>query len=109
MVNASLSLFQIEVKKALNEILTENLFDDVFISLYKLYIIPFFKEVKNTLKKGANPSEKPLIRQKFQFLLAIYFNMIFNTSGDNYNDLYSNFNTQIGLLKAQTLSNEIIV
>ena len=108
MVNASLSLFQIEVKKALNEILKENLFDDVLISLYKIYIIPFFQEVKNTLKKGSHPLEKPPIREKFQFLLAIYFNRIFNTSADSYNDLYSNFYTQMGLSKTQTLSNEII-
>ena len=108
MVNASLSLFQIEVKKALNEILKENLFDDVLISLYKIYIIPFFQEVKNTLKKGSHPLEKPPIREKFQFLLAIYFNRIFNTSADSYNDLYSNFYTQTGLPKTQTLSNEII-
>lgn len=108
MVNASLSLFQIEVKKALNEILKENLFDDVLISLYKIYIIPFFEEVKNTLKKGSHPLEKPPIREKFQFLLAIYFNRIFNTSADSYNDLYSNFYTQTGLPKTQTLSNEII-
>ena len=109
MVNASLSLFQIEVKKALNEILKENLFDDVLISLYKIYIIPFFEEVKNTLKKGSHPLEKPPIREKFQFLLAIYFNRIFNTSADSYNDLYSNFYTQMGLSKTQTLSNEIII
>ena len=108
MVNASLSLFQIEVKKALNEILKENLFDDVLISLYKIYIIPFFEEVKNTLKKGSHPLEKPPIREKFQLLLAIYFNRIFNTSADSYNDLYSNFYTQTGLPKTQTLSNEII-
>ena len=108
MVNASLSLFQIEVKKALNEILKENLFDDVLISLYKIYIIPFFEEVKNTLKKGSHPLEKPPIREKFQFLLAIYFNRIFNTSADSYNDLYSNFYTQTGPPKTQTLSNEII-
>ena len=40
--NSSLSLFQIEVKKALNEILKFDLFDDIFIELYKIYIIPFF-------------------------------------------------------------------
>ena len=108
MVNASLSLFQIEVKKALNEILKEDLFDDVFINLYKIYIIPFFEEVNNILKKGTHPLEKPIIRQKYQFLLALYFNKIFNTSADNYNDLYSNICGQLGLLKTETLSNEII-
>ena len=76
-VNASLSLFQIEMKRALHKILKEDLFDDIFISLYKIYIIPFFKEAKNILEKGVHPTEKPLIRQKFQLLLAIYFNKIF--------------------------------
>ena len=37
MANASLSLFQIEMKRALHKILKEDLFDDIFISLYKIY------------------------------------------------------------------------
>ena len=108
MVNASLSLFQIEVKKALNEILKENLFDDVLISLYKIYIIPFFQEIKNILKKGSHPLEKPLIRQKFQFLLAINFNKIFDNTTDNFADLYSNINNKFDISRTETLSNVII-
>ena len=108
MVNASLSLFKIEMKKALNDILKDNLFDDVFINLYKSYIIPFFQEIKNTLREGVHPLEKPPIRQKFQFLLAIYFNKIFNSSADNFNDLFSNINNQLGIIKQESLTNEII-
>ena len=107
MVNASLPLFQIEMQKALSDILKEDLFDAIFISLYKIYIIPFFQDIKKSLLKGAHPLEKPLIRQKFQFLLAISFNNIFNTSADNFDDLYLNMLNQNGLLKTETLTNEI--
>lgn len=108
MANASLSLFQIEMKRALHKILKEDLFDDIFISLYKIYIIPFFKEAKNILEKGVHPTEKPLIRQKFQLLLAIYFNKIFNTSTENFDDIFSTINNQNGFIKTYSLSNEII-
>ena len=106
--NSSLSLFQIEVKKALNEILKFDLFDDVFIELYKIYIIPFFQEIKNILKKESHPLEKPLIRQKFQFLLAINFNKIFDNTTDNFADLYSNINNKFDISRTETLSNVII-
>ena len=109
MVNASLSLFKEEMKKALNDILKDDLFDDIFISLYKLYIIPFFKQSKETLETKTNPFNKPLIRQKFQFLLAIYFNKIFNTSADNFNNIFSNISTQSGNGKNEIINNEIIV
>ena len=106
--NSSLSLFKIEVKKALYDILKADLFDDVFISLYKIYIIPLFQEIENILKKEAHPLEKPLIRQKFQFLLAINFNNIFKNTTDNFDDLYTNINNKSGILKSETLSNLII-
>ena len=106
--NSSLSLFKIEVKKALYDILKADLFDDVFISLYKIYIIPLFQEIENILKKGAHPLKKPLIRQKFQFLLAINFNNIFKNTTDNFLDLYTNINNKSGILKSETLSNLII-
>ena len=106
--NSSLSLFQIEVKKALNEILKFDLFDDIFIELYKIYIIPFFQEIKNILKKESHPLEKPLIRQKFQFLLAINFNKIFDNTTDNFADLYSNINNKFDISRTETLSNVII-
>ena len=108
MVNASLSLFKEEMIKALNNILKEDLFDEIFISLYKLYIIPFYEKTKETLETKTNPFHKPLIRQKFQFLLAIYFKKIFNTSADNFNNLFSNISSQNGIGKNEILSNEII-
>ena len=108
MVNASLSLFKEEMKKALNNILKEDLFDEIFISLYKLYIIPFYEKTKETLETKTNPFHKPLIRQKFQFLLAIYFKRIFNISADNFNNLFSNISSQNGIGKNEILSNEII-
>ena len=108
MVNASLDLFKIEMNRALNNILKENLFDDDFNHLYKIYIIPFFKEAKHTLEKSSLPSEKPPIRQKFQFLLAIYFNQIFNTTADNFDDLFMKICGQNGRLKSEIFVNEII-
>ena len=59
---SSLNLFQNEIKNALCDILKEDLFDDTFYYLYKLYIIPYFDEIKKLLRKGSIPDEKPLIR-----------------------------------------------
>ena len=81
---SSLNLFQNEIKNALCEILKDDLFDDMFYYLYKLYIVPYFDEIKNLLRKGAIPGEKPPIRQKFQFLLAIYFFKIIKVTINNY-------------------------
>ena len=106
MVNASLSLFKTEMKRALHEILKEDLFEDVLNSLYKLYIVPYFNEVKNNLEKSSIPTEKPLIREKFQFLLAIYFNRIFSNSHDNFYDLFSTVSSS-GFMKTETLSSEL--
>ena len=106
MVNASLSLFKTEMKRALHEILKEDLFEDVLNSLYKLYIVPYFNEVKNNLEKSSIPTEKPLIREKFQFLLAIYFNRIFSNSPDNFYDLFSTVSSS-GFMKTETLSSEL--
>ena len=84
-------MFETEMKKALNDILKEELFDDIINNLYKLCILPFFNEIKYNLQKSTIPTEKPLIRQKFQLLLGLYFNKIFNNSGDNFDHLYSKF------------------
>ena len=108
MVNASLDLFKTEMKKALNDILKQELFDDIINNLYKLCILPFFNEVKDNLQKYTIPTEKPLIRQKFQLLLGLYFNKIFNNSSDNFDYLYSKFNGNgNNLAKAKTLSTEL--
>ena len=85
--NPSLFLFQSEIKNALSDILKEDLFDDIFLTLYKIYVIPYFEEIKTKLKEGSNPKQKPLIRQKFQFLLALYFSQFSNMNMNNYNYL----------------------
>ena len=81
---SSLNLFQNEIKNALCDILKDNLFDDLFYYLYILYIIPCFDNIKKLLRKGAIPNEKPSIRQKFQFLLAIYFYKMLKVTINNY-------------------------
>lgn len=81
---SSLNLFQNEIKNALCDILKDDLFDDMFYYLYTLYIVPYFDEIKKLLRKGAIPGEKPLIRQKLQFLLAIYFFKIIKVTINNY-------------------------
>ena len=82
--DSSLNLFQNEIKNALCDILKDDLFDDMFYYLYTLYIVPYFDEIKILLRKGAIPGEKPLIRQKFQFLLAIYIFKIIKVTINNY-------------------------
>lgn len=82
---SSLNLFQNEIKNALSDILKDDLFDEMFYYLYKLYMIPYFDNIKKVLRKGTIPDEKPLIRQKFQFLLAIYLYKILKVTINNYN------------------------
>ena len=105
---SSLFLFQNEIKSALCEILKEDLFDDIFNYLYKIYIIPYFEDVKQKLKEGSIPTDKPLVRQKLQFLLAIYFNEIWNMNPNNFDHLFAKIIAESGLNRSESLSNQIL-
>ena len=77
---------QNNLNNALKELLKDNLFDDLFFYLYNLYILPFFEKINKNLKEGESPTNKSLIRKKFQLLLALYyfkfFELKFNYLGD---------------------------
>ena len=101
-------LFQNEIKTALNDIMKEDLFDDIFYYLYNLYVIKYFDEVKHTLQNGSIPTEKPIVRQKFQFLLALYFNRIISNMNQNdFNLLYSKINSENGEIRTESMYNPI--
>ena len=103
---SSLFLFQNEIKNALNEIMKEDLFDDIFYYLYNLYVVKYFEEIKQILQNGSIPTEKPIIRQKFQFLLALYFTRIIcNMNQNDYNVLYSKIKSENGELRTESLTN----
>ena len=105
---SSLFLFQNEIKTALNDIMKEDLFDDIFYYLYNLYVIKYFDEVKHTLQNGSIPTEKPIVRQKFQFLLALYFNRIISNMNQNdFNLLYSKINSENGEIRTESMYNPI--
>ena len=87
--SSSFSLFQSGMKNALSKIMKDDLFDDIFKDLYKIYIIPYFNDVIKQLRESSIPPEKPLLRQKFQFLLAVYFNQIWNMNPNNFEHLFS--------------------
>lgn len=105
---SSYNLFENEIKNALNDIMKENLFDDIFYYLYELYVLPYFGEIKKILEKGSFPDNKPLIRQKFQFLLALYFNQIFNMSVNNYY-LMTNKINENEQIRNESYSNYILI
>ena len=99
-------MFQNEIKNALNEIMKEDLFDDIFYYLYNLYVVKYFEEIKQILQNGSIPTEKPIIRQKFQFLLALYFTRIIcNMNQNDYNVLYSKIKSENGELRTESLTN----
>ena len=105
---SSLFLFQNELKSALSNILKEDLFDDIFYYLYKLYVVPYFEEFKKIIKQGSIPTEKPLVRQKLQFLLALYFNKIIcNISINDFNLIYSKINAENFQSRTESVSNQI--
>ena len=105
---SSLFLFQNELKTALSDILKEDLFDDIFYYLFKLYVVPYFEEFKKILKEGSIPTEKPLVRQKLQFLLAIYFNKIIcDININDFNLLYSKINSKNEQIRTESVSNQI--
>lgn len=103
----SFALFQNEMKNALNKIMKQDLFDDIFIDIYKIYILPYFNDVKKQLEDSCIPTEKPILRQKFQFLIAIYFNQICNMNPNNFDHLLTKLNAENDLNKIDTLSNSI--
>lgn len=106
--DSSLFLFQNELKTALSDILKEDLFDDIFYYLYKLYVIPYYEEFKKVLKEGSIPTEKPLVRQKLQFLLAIYFNKIIcDINITDFNLIYSKINSENEQIRTESVSNQI--
>ena len=94
--NPSIFLFQSEIKNALNDILKEDLFDDV---------IPYFEEIKIKLQEGSKLKMKPLIRIKFQFLLALYFSQFSNMNMNNYNYLSNQKNKNNSQIRCESVFN----
>jgi hypothetical protein len=103
--NPSIFLFQSEIKNALNDILKEDLFDDIFLNLYKIYVIPYFEEIKIKLQEGSKLKMKPLIRIKFQFLLALYFSQFSNMNMNNYNYLSNQKNKNNSQIRCESVFN----
>ena len=68
----------------------ENLFNDLYDDLYNMYIVPYFENEKKNLEEERDTSSKPALRQKFQLLLALYSNQIFNMDTNNFNLLNTN-------------------
>ena len=107
-IEGSLYLFQNEIRNSLNNVIKEDLFDDIFFYLYNLYISPYFQEIKKILEKGSIPTEKPLIRQKYQFLLALYFNCINYMDMKNYYILKARINKDNELSRNESIAIQIL-
>ena len=77
--------FNTIVNNGLKNILDINLFNDLFYDLYTIYIVPYFEKEKKTMEEEIGSSNIPILRQKFQFLLALYCNQIFQMDTNNFN------------------------
>ena len=95
------------INNNLKDILTLDLFDKLYIKIYDLYIVPFFQNFKQTLKKEYNFDQKPEVIKKLHLLLSKYtinffdlndskkFNNLFcdNDENNNNNENTINNNT----------------
>ena len=70
---------QNSLNMSLKEILTENLFDELFYYLYNLYVLPFFESIVKSLKEGESPENQSITRKKFQLLLSFYYFKFFDS------------------------------
>ena len=86
----SMGSFNTVVNDGLKNILDINLFNDLYDDLYNMYIVPYFENEKKNLEEERDTSCKPALRQKFQLLLALYSNQIFNMDTNNFNLLNTN-------------------
>jgi len=86
---------QLNLNKALGELLKDNLFDDLFFYLYQLFIKPFLDNIIKDLKEGESPENKSSIKKKFQLLLSYYYYHFFNL---NYNYLGEKDNSRTASL-----------
>ena len=79
------------INNNLKDILTLDLFDKLYIKIYDLYIVPFFQNFKETLKKEYNFDKKPEIIKKLHLLLSKHTINFFDLNGSNkFNNLFNN-------------------
>jgi hypothetical protein len=104
-----LDVLQNSFKTALSAVLKKDLFDDVFHSLYEKYVVPYFENIFiKELEKEYSPTTKPEIRQKFQYLLAIYFFNIYNVSSNNFDAFMTKKTNQTDEKIVNNISNQTI-
>jgi len=79
------------INNNLKHILTLDLFDKLYIKIYDLYILPFFQEFKQTIRKEYNFDQKPQVITKLHLLLSKYTINFFGLNDiDKFNCLFSN-------------------
>ena len=76
-----------EYSKLLKPIMTDNIFDELYVQIFKTYIEPYFKEILEIITKEYAYDKKPSIVKKFHSLLSYYCLNYFdmkNISNFNY-------------------------
>lgn len=71
------------INNILKDILTSDLFDKLYFKIYDLYIVPFFQNFKETLKKEYNFDEKPEVIKKMHLLLSKHTINFFDLNDSN--------------------------
>ena len=78
-----------EMNNVLKNIFKIDLFDTLYSQIYELYILPYFKKIKDILNIEYRFDQKPEIVQKFHLLMSRYCASYFDMKNlDNFNYLY---------------------
>lgn len=93
------------INNNLKDILTLDMFDKLYIKIYDLYIVPFFQNFKETLKKEYNFNEKPEVIKKLHLLLSKYTINFFDLNDSN--KFYNLFNDNDEKNKNENINNNI--
>ena len=93
------------INNNLKDILTLDMFDKLYIKIYDLYIVPFFQNFKETIKKEYNFNEKPEVIKKLHLLLSKYTINFFDLNDSN--KFYNLFNDNDEKNKNENINNNI--
>ena len=102
----SIENYEKEMNIALENILEQNLFDELYYQIYELYIEPNYERVSNQLKTEYNFDRIPKVIKKYQLLLSNYCVKFFNMNNiNNFNCFFSTYGTKNNLRNTISANN----
>ena len=110
-VLTNMKQFGEETNNVLKNIFKKNLFDNLYYQIYDKYILPFFQNFEEIMKKEYKYDEKPIIIKKLHLLMSKYTMNYFDMNEiNNFNCLCNNNNLDMdnNLNNIRNNSNEYI-